>query len=207
VTSADQEPQNGAASAADSALPRWAAGWQDRLAALLAGRHAPPPPNTDVNSGAEIVAVSPDGNELWRAALARTYRLGGGLADDAPHDPVDLEADLCWIRPLVGGYRPLEDTVDYAFHLDIARPRGLPLHQVDLRPAAEPPAAPEDGLHPEHDVVFTLPTGGHVRIQPARGKQLVELARWDTFTLVTLDGPTEAALELLQDMGQWQTWA
>lgn len=184
-------------------------GWQARLAALLIGGYASGGPlDAGAASGGEIVRSDAGGVEVWRSALARGYRLGGSFAEDAVHDPIDAEQDLCWLRPLVAGYPTAPGRIfgDYAFHLDVSRPRGLPLQRVDLQPAAEPLEADRSGPHAGRDVVFALPDGGALRVQPARGDQLTELHRWDTFTRV-LSSADSAALDELQDMGQWIAWA
>ncbi|MFF4534023.1 hypothetical protein ACFY1P_32740 [Streptomyces sp. NPDC001407] len=81
--------------------------WRQRFSDLLAGNHSTT--GDPVDAGARLVVLDPDGNEAFRAALARHHRF------------VD-EDQAVWIRPLVGG----QDTSDgYVFNLGVARRRAL----------------------------------------------------------------------------------
>ncbi|WP_328372970.1 hypothetical protein OG800_49415 (plasmid) [Streptomyces sp. NBC_00445] len=81
--------------------------WRQRFEDLLAGNHSST--GDPVDAGARLVVADPDGNEVFRAALARHHRFA------------DAE-QLVWIRPLVGG----ADTEDgYLFNLSATRRRSL----------------------------------------------------------------------------------
>jgi hypothetical protein len=81
--------------------------WRQRFSDLLAGNHSTT--GDAVDAGARLVVFDPDGNEVFRAALARHHRF---VDDD----------QIVWIRPLVGG----QDTADgYLFNLGMTRRRSL----------------------------------------------------------------------------------
>ncbi|RLU82044.1 hypothetical protein CTZ27_31315 [Streptomyces griseocarneus] len=81
--------------------------WRQRFSDLLAGNHSAT--GDPVDAGARLIVFDPDGEEVFRAALARHHRF------------VD-EDRAVWIRPLVGG----QDTLDgYMFNLGVTRRRAL----------------------------------------------------------------------------------
>jgi hypothetical protein len=148
--------------------------WLAHLEFLLAGA------GRDLEGGAEIEVSDPGGEVVFLAPLARHYRL-----DDE---------GILWLRPVVGGYRPVPENgvPPYAFSLAAARRRGL-----------LPTEARRDG----EDLVFELNTGQRARIRPARGEALAELQRWDSFYYVVLTAGEEADLDALwadSDIGRWE---
>ncbi|MCX4792027.1 hypothetical protein OG369_43105 [Streptomyces sp. NBC_01221] len=124
--------------------------WQQRVSDLLAGVHSPT--GDPVDAGARLVVFDPDGEEVFRAALARHHR----FADDD---------QTVWIRPLIGGQDTDED--GYLFNLGVARRRSLAWESVSIV---------DDGVE------IDLATGQRARIEPADGAELEELVRWDEFT-------------------------
>ncbi|WP_055531357.1 hypothetical protein [Streptomyces graminilatus] len=81
--------------------------WRRRFLDLLAGNHSTT--GDPVDAGARLVVCDPDGEEVFRAALARHSR----FMDDGQG---------VWVRPLIGG----KATGDgYLFNLGIARRRAL----------------------------------------------------------------------------------
>ena len=148
--------------------------WLPYLEFLLAGA------GRDLEGGAELEVSHPGGQVVFRAALARHWRL-----DDE---------GILWLRPVVGGYRPVpgEGAPPYAFSLNAARPRGL---------------LPTDVCREREDLVFELNSGQRARIRPASGENLAELQRWDTFYYLTLTAEEEAALDALWGdsyLGRWE---
>ena len=83
--------------------------WQERFAELLAGNHAAS--GDPVDAGAQLVVQEADGTEVFRHALARHHRTEEG------------DANLIWIRPLVGGSSTPD--LGYVFNLNVARRRAL----------------------------------------------------------------------------------
>ena len=145
-----------------------------RLGELLAGRHAGT--DDELEAGAQLVVTDPDGTEVFRAPLAR-------------HHTPDLDdPHLLWIHPVLGGYPSPEPDGWYLFNLSISRRRGL---------AYTAACVSENG-----DVVLDLRGGQIARIQPAVGRELDELQRWDEFTLNVLTAEEEAALDRL-DTDSW----
>jgi hypothetical protein len=145
--------------------------WQERFAELLAGNHAAS--GDPVDAGAQLVVQEADGTEVFRHALARHHRTEEG------------DANLIWIRPLVGGSSTPD--LGYVFNLNVARRRAL--HWTEGR------------LDDNGDVVLHLVSGEIARIQPAEGEQLAELQRWDHF-LDRLTREEETALARL-DADSW----
>ena len=126
--------------------------WQQRFLDLLAGHHSTT--GDPVDAGARLVVLNPDGQEAFRAALARHFR----FMDDGQG---------VWVRPLVGG----DDTGEgYLFNLGIARRRAL--QWTD----ATDPRLVDDA------VVMDLVTGQLARVEPADAAELTELNRWEEFT-------------------------
>ncbi|MFD6968760.1 hypothetical protein [Streptomyces sp. NPDC059949] len=124
--------------------------WQQRVADLLAGVHSPT--GDPVDAGARLVVLDPDGEEVFRAALARHHR----FSDDD---------QTVWIRPLIGGQETDED--GYLFNLGVTRRRSLSW---------------ESASFVDEGIELDLVTGQRARIEPADGAELEELARWDDFT-------------------------
>lgn len=127
----------------------------------------------ELDAGAQMVVTDPDGTEAFRAALARHHRFEG--------------SSLLWVRPVLGGAVAAEFGGAYVFNLSVNRRRGLLCTRARLY----------DG-----DVVLTLASGQTARIQPARGRPLEELRRWDDFTLTILTAAEEAELARL-DTDSW----
>jgi hypothetical protein len=142
-----------------------------RLAELLLG-------NGDENAGAQLVVTGADGDETFRAALARHWRR-------------DLDdPQLIWIRPVVGHVDALSHPP--AFSLSVARRRGLQFVTVH-----------EDG----HDLVFTLASGDTAHVTRATGPMLADLHAWDSWVYTALTADEERALDAL-DADSWHgQWA
>ncbi|GLY38977.1 hypothetical protein Amsp01_050010 [Amycolatopsis sp. NBRC 101858] len=102
--------------------------------------------------GAELI-VSEDGQEVFRAALARHAR-----RDE--DDPA-----VIWIRPLVGGSVRANLPV-----FDLAAARRRALHVAEARTEGE-------------SLVLDLVTGQEARVRPARGAQLAALQDFDTWLI------------------------
>lgn len=143
--------------------------WETRLAGWLAG-------GEELDSGAEIEVRELDGTVAFLAPLARHYRVDG---------------DTLWIRPVVGGYVP-PGGMPYAFSLNAARARALPLDDVRL----------------EGDEIV-IPAGADqvAHLRPAGPETLAELERWDTSVLTALDAEEEAALDRVEGDSWWGRWA
>jgi hypothetical protein len=122
----------------------------------------------DLQGGAEMVVDDPDGTEVFRAALARSWR-------------IDDDRTTLWIRPVVGGYH--EPGLGDMFDLSEARPRSASLHGVTVGAGG--------GLHLE------LATGQRAWIRPIGADLLPDLERWDTFVLNSVSADVEADLERL----------
>ena len=147
--------------------------WEELLARWLGG-------DPDLQAGAELEVAEADGTVVFLVPLARHHR---------------LEGDTLWVRPVVGGYEPSGDEPGlppYAFSLNQARARALPL----------------DDVHLEGDEIV-LPTRADqvARIRPAGPETFAELERWDTFVLTVLDAEEEAALDLVEGDSWWGRWA
>lgn len=146
--------------------------WQERLVELLKGEH-------DTTSqpgaaGAELIVTDGEGQEVFRAPLARHHRF-------------DKEAhDLVWVRPIAGGYAPVDPATesDYLFSLNTMRRRALHYQSARL----------EDG-----EVLLILHTGLTARITPAAGAARTHLWLWDEFCANELDSGETAALADLQE--------
>jgi hypothetical protein len=112
----------------------------------------------------------PGGEVVFLAPLARHYRI-----DDE---------GILWLRPVVGGYRPVPENgmPSYAFSLAASRLRGL---------------LPSEVRQEGEDLVLELNTGQRARIRPARAEVLAELQRWDSFYYVVLTAEEEADLDAL----------
>ncbi|GAA3243654.1 hypothetical protein [Actinocorallia longicatena] len=92
------------------------------------------------------------------------------------------EPDLLWTRPILGAG---PDGLTY--NLNLARRRGLAV--LKARQYGQ-------------TVVLDLRSGQTATIRPARGDELAELARWDTFVETILSVEESAALDLL-DADSW----
>ncbi|WP_046469460.1 hypothetical protein [Allosalinactinospora lopnorensis] len=141
--------------------------WQQRLAGLLAGGHSDTGDSTD--AGAQLVVCDEEGREVFRAALARHYRID----DDDP--------TLLWIRPIIPG-SPDRTTGLRVFNLNVSRRRALKWSKVSVTTTG---------------ISFSLVTGQSAVVQPATGAELSELHAWDTFVLLVLTSHEERALEAL----------
>ena len=144
--------------------------WEAQLARWLAG-------GDELESGAELEVRDLDGALAFLAPLARHYRVADGTL---------------WVRPVVGGYVPEEGGLPYAFSLNAARARALPLDDVRL----------EGG-----EIVLPTRADQVARIRPAGPETLPELERWDTFVLTVLDAEEEAALDRVEGDSWWGRWA
>ncbi|MFI5986801.1 hypothetical protein ACIBEA_38810 [Streptomyces sp. NPDC051555] len=81
--------------------------WRQRFSDLIAGEHSTT--GDPVDAGARLIVFDPEGEEVFRAALARHHR----FTDDD---------QTVWIRPVFGG----GDTGSgYLFNLGVARRRSL----------------------------------------------------------------------------------
>jgi hypothetical protein len=145
-----------------------------RLADLLEGRHGRT--DDELDAGAQLVVTEPDGTEVFLAPLARHH-----MSD--PDDP-----HVLWLRPVLGGARSPEPGGWYVFNLSLSRRRGLAYDSARID---------ENG-----DVILVLRGGQIARIQPAAGRELEELQRWDDFTLNVLTAEEEADLDRL-DADSW----
>ncbi|GJF30276.1 hypothetical protein KNE206_29760 [Kitasatospora sp. NE20-6] len=150
--------------------------WTDQLTDLLAGGHTGT--GDPLDAGAQIVVTDPDGTEAFRAALARHWR------ED------EDDANLLWIRPVVGGGLSPEPEFGYVFNLSLARRRALHWHTA--------------GVDDRGGVVLRLAAseggeGQRARIEPAGGAELEELARWDTFVDMLSPEEEQALEELAED--------
>lgn len=135
-----------------------------RLEQLLQGAHSATADPLD--AGAELT-VSQDGDEVFRAPLAR-------------HSRVDQDdPNLLWVRALVGGTHTDTGPV---FDSGLARRRAL--------------AVTAAGLDPDGDVVLELATGQQARIGACAGAHLQQLQHWDTW-MSGLSAAEEAALDQL----------
>jgi len=141
-----------------------------RLADLLEGRHARTDDEQD--TGAQLVVTEPDGTEVFRAPLARHHMFD-------PDDP-----GVLWLRPVLGGTQSPEPGGSYVFNLSLSRRRGLAYSSARID---------ENG-----DIVLALRGGQVARIQPAAGRELEELRRWDDFTLNILTAEEETDLDRLE---------
>ena len=144
--------------------------WEARLARWLAG-------GEELESGAELEVRDPDGTVAFLAPLARHYRIADGVL---------------WVRPVVGGYEPTEGGLPYAFSLNLARARALPLDDVRLE---------------GEEIVVATRAHQVARIRPAGPETLRELERWDTFVLTVLDAEEEVALDQVAGDSWWGRWA
>jgi hypothetical protein len=145
-----------------------------RIADLLEGRHGNA--GDELDAGAQLVVTDPDGAEALRAPLARHH-----MSD--PDHP-----DMLWLRPVLGGTPSPDPSGWYVFNLSISRRRALAYSSASID---------ENG-----DVVLTLLSGQVATIQPAAGRELEELQRWDDFTLNILTAEEEADLDRL-DADSW----
>lgn len=148
--------------------------WLAHLEFLLAGA------GHDLEGGAELEVSDPGGEVVFLAPLARHCRLD--------------EEGILWLRPVVGGYRPVPKNgmPSYAFSLAAARRRGLLPSQVRRE---------------REDLVLELNTGQRARIRPARAGVLAELQRWDIFYYLVLTAQEEADLDALwadSYIGPWE---
>jgi len=144
--------------------------WERTLARWLAG-------GEELESGAELEVRDLDGALAFLAPLARHYRVADGVL---------------WVRPVVGGYEPLEGGLPYAFSLNEARARALPLDTVRLE---------------GDEIVMATGADQVARIRPAGPETLQELQRWDTFVLTVLDAEEEAALDRVEGDSWWGRWS
>ena len=144
--------------------------WEAQLSEWLSG-------GEELESGAELEVLDLDGTVAFLAPLARHYRVAGGAL---------------WVRPVVGGYAPVQGAVPYAFSLNEARARALPLDDVRL----------EGG-----EIVLSTRADQVARIRPAGPETLPELQRWDAFVLTVLDSEDEAALDRVEGDSWWGRWA
>jgi hypothetical protein len=133
----------------------------------------------DLDAGAELVVADPDGTEVFRAPLARMWRLD-------TEDPQTV-----WIRPVFGGYQDYP-TGPWRFALAGVRRRSLAFHTVTV-----------DG----DDVTFELVNDQWARIRPVRPDLRAQLERWDTFVLAQLPAEIEADLEALAEDSWHGEWA
>ncbi|MFC6600482.1 hypothetical protein [Kitasatospora paranensis] len=150
--------------------------WTDQLTALLAGTHTTT--GDPLDAGAQIVVTNPDGTEAFRAALARHWR------ED------EDDANLLWIRPVVGGGPSPDHEFGYVFNLSLARRRALHWHTA--------------GVDGRGRIVLRLAASGGgegqtARIEPASGAELEELERWDTFVDLLSPKEEQALEELAED--------
>jgi len=145
--------------------------WEQRLAGWLGA----------LDAGAELEVRDPDATVAFLAPLARHYRLE---ADEA----------LLWVRPIVGGYVPDAGpgSPPYAFHLDQARARALPTHDVRLE---------------EDELVFVTADGQIAHIRPAGPETRPELEHWDDFVYLVLSAAEEAALDEVWGDSYYGDWA
>jgi len=160
--------------------------WLARLDDLLAGRQTVQPvePGPAGAAGAELVVTDPttdpttdsgpDAGEVFRAPLARHYRVD------------DYDPQLIWIRPILGGYAPADPSSehDYLFHLNTARRRSLHIARATVQ---------------EDDVVLQLRNGQSARIGPATGPARTQLWLWDQFMAITLTAQQAAQLAELRE--------
>jgi antitoxin (DNA-binding transcriptional repressor) of toxin-antitoxin stability system len=144
--------------------------WESRLARWLAG-------GKELESGAELEVRDSDGTVAFLAPLARHYRVDDGVL---------------WVRPVVGGYEPPEGGLAYAFSLNQARARALPLDDVRLE---------------GEEIVVATRASQVAHIRPASPETFAELERWDTFVLTVLDAEEEAALDQVEGDSWWGRWA
>ncbi|GAA2753367.1 hypothetical protein [Kitasatospora cinereorecta] len=150
--------------------------WTTQLTALLEGAHTST--GDPLDAGARIVVTDLDGTEAFRAALARHWR------ED------EDDANLLWIRPVVGGGPSPDPEFGYVFNLSLARRRALHWHTA--------------GVDDRGGIVLHLvaPDGGEgqtARIEPASNGELEELARWDTFIDLLSPEEEQALEELAED--------
>ncbi|MEV8099106.1 hypothetical protein [Kitasatospora sp. NPDC085879] len=150
--------------------------WTNQLTALLEGAHTAT--GDPLDAGAQIVVTNPDGTEAFRAALARHWRQD------------EDDANLLWIRPVVGGGPSPDPEFGYVFNLSLARRRALHWHTADVDDRGR--------------VVLRLAASGGgkgqtARIEPASGAELEELARWDTFVDLLSPQEEHALAELAED--------
>lgn len=147
--------------------------WQAVLDDLVRG-------DPDINPGAELVVDDPDGSEVFRAPLARMWR-------------IDTDDDhVLWVRPVFGGYQDY-DNGPWKFGLADSRRRNLSFRTVDTTPDGE--------------VAFELGNDQRARIRPVCADLHPQLERWDTFVLTRLPATVEADLEALAEDSWHGEWA
>ncbi|MEV6818441.1 hypothetical protein AB0M72_06770 [Nocardiopsis dassonvillei] len=145
--------------------------WHSTVQSLLAGAHTST--GDELDAGAQLVVDHPDGQEAYRAALARYCRLGE-------------YQDVLWIRPIVPGSLDPR-TGQRVYNLSLCRRRSLAWSHVQAD---------------EERVFFTLVSGQVARIEAAHGAELDELRIWDAFQL-ELTAQEEQALEELREDSWW----
>lgn len=121
-------------------------------------------------TGAALEVTTPGGEPVRSWPLARHHR---------------LEADVLWVRPLVGGRRT--DTGVPAFPLGDCLRRGIGLDRWSLV---------------GERIRFELAGDQTVDLRPATTLELEQLDLWDSFVAVALTAEDEAALDRL-DADSW----
>lgn len=144
--------------------------WERRLAGWLA----------ELECGAEIEVRDPDGSIALLVPLARHFR----------HD---VDDQLLWLRPVVGGYAPTGPGMPpYAFHLDQARARAVSTRHARVE---------------GDELVFVTDGDQLVHIRPAGPHTRPELERWDDFVYLVLSAEEEAALDEVWGDSYYGEWA
>jgi hypothetical protein len=146
--------------------------WESTVHGLITGAHTST--GDELDAGAQLVVEHPDGQEAYRAALARHYRLD------------EEQESLLWVRPIVPG-GPDPETGERVYNLNACRRRSLAWTHLQVH---------------EHSVVFTLVNGQVARIEPAQDRELDELRSWDMYQL-NLTAEEEHALEQLREDSWW----
>lgn len=123
--------------------------WEKMVERLLNGDASP------AAEGAQLVVTDPDGDEVFRSALARHFRL-------------DPEEDrLLWVRPIAPGVTD-PSTGEVVYNLNACRRRALSWNEIQV----------------EGEVVhLALESGQIARIEQVEGREEVELHSWDLFVL------------------------
>ncbi|GAA1439033.1 hypothetical protein [Nocardiopsis tropica] len=150
--------------------------WENTVHGLITGAHTST--GDELDAGAQLVVEHPGGEEAYRAALARHYRLD------------EEQENLLWVRPIVpGGLDP--ETGERTYNLNACRRRSLAWTRLQVQSEC---------------VVFTLVNDQVARIEPAQGEELDELRSWDAFQL-NLTGEEEQELEQLREDSWWGRYA